>query len=105
MSTRDRLEQHVTNPVCSGCHSIFDPPGYAFENFDQVGRHRTVDSGKPTDTSRTMTNARDLTGPCANGAELLGKIAQRQDVNGCLAQNNFYCPASRLIANADDDVV
>jgi hypothetical protein len=101
MSTRDRLEQHVTNPVCSGCHSVFDPPGYAFENFDQVGRHRTVDSGKPTDTSGTMTNAGDLTGPFANGAELLGKIAQSQDVKGCFAQKYFEFAVSRLIANED----
>ncbi|RYZ48808.1 MAG: DUF1588 domain-containing protein, partial [Proteobacteria bacterium] len=28
---------------CSGCHSIIDPVGFSYENFDQVGRFREKD--------------------------------------------------------------
>jgi hypothetical protein len=100
-STRDRLDQHAKDPRCASCHSLIDPPGYAFEDFDQVGRHRTTDNGRPIDMSGTMTNGGDLGGPFANGAELLGKIAQSQDVKGCFAQRYFEYAVSRLTANED----
>jgi hypothetical protein len=100
-STRDRLEQHAQDPVCGSCHDMIDPPGYALENFDQVGRHRTSDGGKPVDTSGIMTMAGDLSGPFASGGELLGRLAQSPDVRGCFAQKYFEYAASHAIAARD----
>jgi hypothetical protein len=40
---RERMAQHRANPVCSACHSMIDPAGFALENFDAVGRWREVD--------------------------------------------------------------
>ncbi|MGE3508064.1 MAG: DUF1592 domain-containing protein [Vicinamibacterales bacterium] len=40
---RERMAQHRSNPVCASCHSFIDPPGFALENFDAIGRWRTVD--------------------------------------------------------------
>jgi hypothetical protein len=101
LSTRDRLDQHAKEPLCASCHNLIDPPGYALENFDQVGRHRAADGGKPVDTSGTMTQGGDLTGPFASGAELLGKLAQSQDVRGCFAQRYFEYASSHAIAAQD----
>jgi hypothetical protein len=42
-SVRERLAVHRRNPVCAGCHAMIDPPGFALENFDAVGRWREVD--------------------------------------------------------------
>lgn len=101
LSTRDRLDQHTKAPLCASCHNLIDPPGFALENFDQVGRHRTADSGIATNTSGTMTEAGDLNGSFAAGADLLDRIAQSQDVKGCFAQKYFEYAVSRLIANED----
>jgi hypothetical protein len=38
---RMRLEAHVHDPKCASCHSKIDPLGFAFENFDAIGRWRT----------------------------------------------------------------
>ena len=47
---RERLAQHRTNPVCSSCHSVIDPPGFALEHFDAIGGWRNIDeSGKAVD--------------------------------------------------------
>jgi hypothetical protein len=100
-STRERLDQHAKDPVCGSCHNMIDPPGYALENFDQVGRHRLTDGGKPVDTSGVMTAAGDLTGPFANGAELLGRLGQSQDVRGCFVQKYFEYAASHVMAPQD----
>ena len=45
MTLRERMETHRKNPPCSGCHRVMDPIGFALENFDAVGRWRTVDGG------------------------------------------------------------
>jgi hypothetical protein len=49
---RERLEQHRASAACSGCHKLMDPIGFALENFDAVGKYRTVDENyEPLDNS------------------------------------------------------
>jgi hypothetical protein len=38
---REQLAKHRDQPACAGCHAKIDPPGFALENFDVVGRWRT----------------------------------------------------------------
>ena len=40
---RERLAEHRANPACAGCHRLMDPVGFALENYDAVGRWRTVE--------------------------------------------------------------
>jgi hypothetical protein len=40
MNNRQRLQVHLANPACSGCHRLIDPIGFGFENFDAIGRFR-----------------------------------------------------------------
>lgn len=60
---RERLEQHRTDPVCAGCHGLFDPLGLTFESFDAIGRFRTEDDGIAVDTSGELdgTTFHDVT--------------------------------------------
>ncbi len=52
LSMRERMEQHRSNPACSGCHSLMDPIGLSIENFDAIGRWRTRTEGSsPVDSS------------------------------------------------------
>jgi len=37
---RQRLEKHRENAACAGCHRQIDPPGFALESFDAIGRWR-----------------------------------------------------------------
>ena len=41
LSIREATERHRANPVCASCHQLMDPPGFALEQFDAVGRFRT----------------------------------------------------------------
>jgi len=47
LSVRERLAEHRANAACASCHNLMDPVGFSLENFDAVGRWRTVDEGKP----------------------------------------------------------
>src|SRR5437763_9744295 len=40
---RVRLEQHREQRICMQCHGVMDPMGLPLENFDAIGRWRTLD--------------------------------------------------------------
>ena len=82
VTTREEVSEHSKNPMCAGCHTLLDPPGFALENFDQVGRRRDTENGKPVDTSGTMVNGGDLDGAFAQGEELLSKFGNSADGRG-----------------------
>ena len=61
-SIRERLELHRKNEACNSCHVKIDPMGFAFENFDVVGRWRDryKRAKGPIDTSATMANGKEI---------------------------------------------
>jgi hypothetical protein len=70
MTVRMQLSDHATNATCASCHRTIDPLGFAFENYDAIGRWRTterVTAGKgddpPVDASGTLADGRAFTGP------------------------------------------
>ena len=78
LTTRERFAEHGENACAKACHELIDPLGFAFENYDGIGRFRTMDSGKPVDASGTITldgaaksfqNARELSAHLASSAQ------------------------------------
>ena len=67
MSMRDQMEQHRANPVCASCHKVMDPLGFALENYDAIGKWRTVDtdSSSPIDSSGALPDGTAFVGPAA----------------------------------------
>jgi hypothetical protein len=59
---RQRMEQHRKNPGCAGCHRQMDAMGFAFENFDAIGRFRTHDAEGAIDPSGTLPDGRAFQG-------------------------------------------
>lgn len=41
LTLKQAMEKHRANPVCASCHKLMDPIGFALENFDAIGGHRT----------------------------------------------------------------
>ena len=80
---RERLAQHRRDPVCSTCHSMLDPPGFALENFDAIGGWRTIDeSGRPVDaTGSTVSgaNIEGLSGPARAPAPAARPVSRHAD--------------------------
>jgi hypothetical protein len=64
-TVRERLAEHRSKASCNACHGIMDPLGFALENFDGVGRWRTVEmfAGTPVDASGKMADGTPLSGP------------------------------------------
>ena len=53
-TARARVEFHLENPVCAGCHKITDPMGLSLENFDGGGQFRNLEAGVPIDASGVL---------------------------------------------------
>jgi hypothetical protein len=51
LSVRERLALHRANMPCAGCHRLMDPVGFSLENYDAVGRWRTIEEEKPIDST------------------------------------------------------
>jgi len=64
-TVRERLEEHRKNPACASCHNKIDAQGFALENFDPTGAWRSLDNGKPIDTTSTMFDGSKLDGPAS----------------------------------------
>ena len=65
-TVRERLEQHRANPSCAVCHRMMDPPGFALEPFDAIGRWRATDvHGAPIDAIGALADGTVVDGPSA----------------------------------------
>ena len=64
-TVRQRLEAHRRSPACASCHRLMDPPGFALENFDALGRWRVEDaeSKERIDASGTLVDGTTFDGP------------------------------------------
>jgi mono/diheme cytochrome c family protein len=80
-SLRQRLELHRANAACASCHKVMDPIGLTLENFDHVGKWRTLDGKTPIDATAQLVDGTTLDGPLALRRALL----ERSDVFATVA--------------------
>ena len=72
-TVRERLDRHSSDPVCAGCHRVMDPPGFALENFDALGRWRELDNGRPVDAQGVLADGTPIDGPVELRAAILAR--------------------------------
>ncbi len=96
-SQRQRLEAHVSSPVCAACHNAMDPYGFVLEQFDAVGSLRTLDGDVPIDTSAKLPDGTHV----ANVQDLQAVMAADPRIPNCFAQQIATYALGRTLA-ADD---
>ncbi len=63
LTMRERFAAHRENPNCASCHAIMDPLGFSLENFDAIGRWRTIgDAGESIDARGAMPDGAEFDG-------------------------------------------
>lgn len=95
-TTRERFEAHRTEASCNGCHVLLDPLGIPFENYDELGRWRDLDGGKPVDANGGLTAIASLGGvsdpaaaPVNGPAEMGEKLAAVAEAQDCMVYSWF----------------
>jgi len=95
-TARERLEAHVTNDACAGCHTLTDPIGLALESFDAIGMLRDEENGVPIDTSG------DLDGAAYEDAAGLGRALRDHPALGpCLVRSLYRYAAGREVQSGE----
>ncbi len=94
---RERLEDsHAKDSVCAGCHQRMDPLGFAFENFDAIGKYRDLDNGLPIDVST------ELDGVSVSGASGLGAaLKDHPETSACVVKRLFRYATGRVETAAE----
>lgn len=90
VSNRERFRQHTASALCSSCHTLIDPIGFGFENYDAAGRFRLVDeNGNAIDASGEVKKGGDLTGTFDGALELVERAIQSEMVAECITLQWF----------------
>jgi hypothetical protein len=99
-TTRQRFDEHGQNACAKGCHELFDGIGFAFENYDGIGRYRTMDNGLPVDAaSSTLIDGKQVS--FKDGVELSELLAESTQVKQCLARQAASFGLRRPVSGAD----
>jgi hypothetical protein len=68
VTLRAKLDAHKRHAQCAACHATIDPLGFAFDNYDAIGRWRTVElvgdgqgDNPPVDASGELPDGRRFT--------------------------------------------
>lgn len=103
-SNRQRYEG-LTNSCGVPCHTVYiNPVGFAFEDYDGVGRYRTTDNGQPVDTTGSYPFAegkQDFSG----APELMQEIANGTQAHQCWAKKMASYALERDVVDAERPLV
>ena len=76
VSMRKQMEAHRSDPYCASCHSKMDVLGFGLENYDAIGRWRTMDGKFPIDAQGTMPDGRSFKTAAEMRTVLLASLPQ-----------------------------
>ena len=80
---RELLAKHREDASCAGCHAKIDPPGFALESFDVMGRWR--------DNYRSLgEGSKRIKGVGRSGNEFVHFIGQPVDASGRLSEGKEF---------------
>lgn len=103
MTLREQFAEHRSNSACAGCHAFLDPMGFAFENYDAIGRYRTEEKKLPIDASGQLVRGQKFN----DLAELRALLARdmADDFTRNLADNMLTFALGRGIEHSDKPAV
>jgi hypothetical protein len=100
-TTRSRFAEHSKEACASGCHALFDNLGFAFENYDGVGRYRTTDNGLPVDASGSFSLDGKMVS-FSDGRQLSELLAASAEVKQCFASQAASFALGRAVTQDDE---
>jgi hypothetical protein len=100
-SVRERYEEHDKDPCAAACHMLFDPIGFAFENYNGIGAWQERDGGKPVNAKGVIEIDKQMKA-FNNGIELQQIFAKSPQVADCMSRQ-FLRYALRRRESAGDE--
>ncbi|HEY5947946.1 MAG TPA: DUF1592 domain-containing protein [Kofleriaceae bacterium] len=106
-TTREKVDSITGEGTCGeGCHhTIINPLGFAFENYDAVGAYRTSDNGYPVNAADSYTFPDGRTITYSNAVELSKQLAEAPEVHACYSQQLLEFMLGRDLQQIDKVIV
>ena len=106
LTVRQMLKAHQEEPQCAHCHVKIDPIGFGLENFDPVGKWRTIDKLNKV-KAKVDPSGQIYKGPKFNSyLELRDIFAERSDgFNKGLIKNLLSYSLGRPVGFSDQDLI
>lgn len=86
-TNRERTATATSSATCTTCHRLINPPGFAFEHYDAIGKWRDADNGQPVDASGALTLAGGEQISFTNGIDFVHQLAESDRVRDCYAMH------------------
>jgi hypothetical protein len=104
-TNRERFAELTKNAPCNSCHeTLINPLGFAFENYDAVGKWRATDNGKPVNAAASyQLDGKNVS--YMNGVELAQLLAASPTVHNCYADRWLEYALGRPPADAESGSV
>lgn len=104
-TTRERFQQHSSDPFCRSCHQYIDEVGFGMERFDAIGRYRTTENGQPIPPDGNMNDVEGL-GTGTKGLydalpELASLVAGSEAFHRCFTRQAYRFAHGALEKDAD----
>jgi hypothetical protein len=94
LTTRERVAAQTAAVACQSCHTMINPLGFALEEFDAIGRHRTVEPAggveKPVNASGSYLPRAGATAAFRGARELGAYCAASPDAQEAFVQALFH---------------
>jgi hypothetical protein len=103
-TNRQRFEA-LTSGCGGACHNVFiNPLGFAFEDYDGLGRYRSTDNGQPVNTTGSYPFQAG-TQSFASSAELMSLVAESTEAHECWSKKLTSYALERDVVDADQALV
>jgi hypothetical protein len=102
---RQKVESVTMTGSCPGCHTYINPFGFMQENFDPLGRWRTLDNGLPIDPSVSVNFLDEGPFTASTPVEALKGFTNSLRFKQCFVRQMFRFYTGRDETAADDPVL
>jgi hypothetical protein len=99
---RQKVESVTQTGACPACHQVINPFGFMQENFDPLGRWRTLDNGLPVDPSVSVNFLDEGPFTANNPIDALKGFTSSMRFKQCFVRQMFRFYTGRDETSADD---
>lgn len=103
-TNRQRTEAITAAVECAACHNQINPVGFAFENYDSLGGHRTEDNAQPVDAAGSFALSGGEVLSFESAVSLAEGLAGSEQVHRCYAQHWLRYALGREVTEAEPGV-
>ena len=103
LTMRQKVSEMTRAQACQSCHSVINPLGFSFEQFDAVGRFRTTENDQPIDAVSEYLTDDGQTVHLASPRDVAGfALGNEQALNGFIQQLFHHLVKQPLLAYGAD---